>query len=215
MDAKYPQHPGNTEEKEAHLLCDDSKKRKINKMPLKYSPAIRSTARSAGSSCRMLSGLSFAHSLRLPSSSNSMIPATVRFFFLLTPCSGAALLVVRRQCSFALSLHHNVTWRATVYRHCLHRCTRSDTDLPPVISVRATRASRPTCVYCCEKRNTYIPYPSRSPPPSHFSLSPSLFLLLRGRASVEPRALFTRIVCTFVRWNTREIKSGNGRKQRV
>lgn len=42
---------------------------------LRYSPAIRSTARSAGSSCRMLRGLSFAHSLRLPSSSNSMIPA--------------------------------------------------------------------------------------------------------------------------------------------
>lgn len=40
-----------------------------------YSPAIRSTARSAGSSCRMLKGLSFAHSLRLPSNSNSMVPA--------------------------------------------------------------------------------------------------------------------------------------------
>jgi len=40
---------------------------------LRYSPAIRNTARSAGSSWRMLRGLSFAHSLRLPSSSNSMI----------------------------------------------------------------------------------------------------------------------------------------------
>ena len=36
-------------------------------------PAIRRTALSAGSSCKMLKGLSFAHSFKLPSKSNSIV----------------------------------------------------------------------------------------------------------------------------------------------
>lgn len=171
----------------------------------------------------MLSGLSFAHSLRLPSSSNSMIPRNRAIFLPPYTMLGGGGGPLSSSAMFP-SHYHCTTMsrdRATVHRHCLHRCTRSDTDLPPVISVRATRASRPTCVYC-EKRNTYIPYPSlsASPPPLPpplltSSLSLSLFLLLRVARVSNLSRLFTRIVyihTTKHGGNKREI---NGRKQRV
>lgn len=81
-------------------------------MTLRHLPAIRSTARSAGSSCRMLKGLSFAHSFRLPSSSNSMIPAAQASYTSYTMLEGCAasprfaqrVVVVRWQRPFALLL---------------------------------------------------------------------------------------------------------------
>lgn len=147
----------------------------------------------------MLSGLSFAHSLRLPSSSNSMILATVRFF--LSSLHHAPLVVRYGNASFCTitALQCHVTPDSFVHRHCLHRvCMRGDTDLPLVISVRATRAFQPTCAYCREKRNTCTRYPSLAP--LHLSLS--LFAFARSR---ECRAcLFTHIV--YIRTTKREGK---------
>lgn len=161
-----------------------------------------------------------------------MIPATVQIilpYTMLEEQRFASPRVVRRMYVMSFSHHYHYTTMSRNARpvfivHCLHHCRTAipNSAALVVVPLRATRASRRTCVYYGEKRNTHTLI-LLALPTTTLSLSLSLFAFAPARitrASISlDRVCLHYTLCIHPRDETEEEneseKETNETKQRA